>query len=202
MAIKNLSASCPISSPEHLFGREKELERIHHALAMKGRQIFIYGDRGVGKTSLARTAAYRYQSSEAEPIVTSCNQESTFESVLQDILSKLRYGTPYEVKRVKKEKEVQIEERLIPTVKDANTAALLLRYEAPRHSRKPIVVIDEFDLIGCRQERGKFADFLKQLGDQEVPVKFIVCGMANSLHDLLDAHASAYRYLDGIKMDK
>ena len=38
----------------------------------KGRNIFIFGERGVGKTSLAKTAANQYQSSDREFIDVSC----------------------------------------------------------------------------------------------------------------------------------
>lgn len=219
---RELSASQPIKSPEHLFGREQDLERIRTALAMRGRQIFIYGDRGVGKTSLAQTAAYRYQSADATPILTSCHAESTFESVMQDILLKLRGRTPYQTKKLASEKETksaslakiglsfqgsiensaQIEESYAQPVRDANAAALLLTHESKNHSTSPIAVIDEFDRMESVKERGKFADFLKQLGDQEVPIKFIFCGIADTFDDLLDAHGSAHRYFDGIKVER
>ena len=52
-----LSASGPIRSIEHLFGREKEMTLIDEALSAEGRHVFIYGDRGVGKSSLAASAA-------------------------------------------------------------------------------------------------------------------------------------------------
>jgi uncharacterized protein len=54
----NLTPSEEIRTPERLFGRDKNLTAINRALNSAGRQIFIYGDRGVGKTSLAVTAAY------------------------------------------------------------------------------------------------------------------------------------------------
>ncbi|VAW77177.1 hypothetical protein MNBD_GAMMA12-1544, partial [hydrothermal vent metagenome] len=49
--------SQPVHSEEYLFGRQKELERIKKALLASGRHAFIFGDRGVGKSSLAATAA-------------------------------------------------------------------------------------------------------------------------------------------------
>lgn len=54
---ENLTPSDSIKTPERLFGREKTLQTIDRAFASPGRQIFIFGDRGVGKTSLALTAA-------------------------------------------------------------------------------------------------------------------------------------------------
>jgi replication-associated recombination protein RarA len=63
----HLSPTSPIESEEHLFGRSKQLQSIEQALCAPGRSIFVYGDRGVGKTSLAQTVAYSHQSSICEP---------------------------------------------------------------------------------------------------------------------------------------
>ena len=52
-----LFPSSPIQSHEFLFGRDGQLDRIRKALMAPGRQVFIYGERGVGKSSLAGAAA-------------------------------------------------------------------------------------------------------------------------------------------------
>jgi hypothetical protein len=52
-----LSPASAIKSPEFLQGRDQQLTDVRQALAMKGRHVFIHGFRGVGKTSLAYTAA-------------------------------------------------------------------------------------------------------------------------------------------------
>src|SRR4029078_8870965 len=77
-----LSPSRPIRTPEHLRGRERDLVTIKRALYATGRHIFIYGDRGVGKSSLAATAAYQYQSSDAEPIFIAGSLDETFNSLI------------------------------------------------------------------------------------------------------------------------
>ena len=64
-----LSSSQPIRSAEFLLGRENNLRDIQRDLATKGRHVFIFGDRGVGKTSLAQTAATEFHPSDSEPIV-------------------------------------------------------------------------------------------------------------------------------------
>lgn len=43
-----LSPAQPVRASEKLKGRESELEDIDRALSAPGRNIFIYGDRGVG----------------------------------------------------------------------------------------------------------------------------------------------------------
>ena len=54
----HIRPSNPIDSFEHLVGRDRQLETVEEALTLPGRHIFIYGDRGAGKTSLALTAAH------------------------------------------------------------------------------------------------------------------------------------------------
>jgi uncharacterized protein len=71
---ENLTPSDFIRTPERLFGRDKHLRTIERALNSAGRQIFIYGDRGVGKTSLALTAAYLHTHSGHRPIHVNCGR--------------------------------------------------------------------------------------------------------------------------------
>lgn len=77
--------SQPIDSIEHLFGRTKELDRIEKALYAPGRHVFVYGDRGVGKSSLAATAANQYQSSDSKYIDVSCAPDATLKSIIVSI---------------------------------------------------------------------------------------------------------------------
>jgi hypothetical protein len=64
---ENLTPSDTIKTPDRLFGREKMLQRIDRAFSSPGRQIFIYGDRGVGKTSVALTSAFLHTGIENVP---------------------------------------------------------------------------------------------------------------------------------------
>ncbi|MEY2458134.1 MAG: hypothetical protein QOK06_3309 [Acidimicrobiaceae bacterium] len=65
---ENLTPSDSIKTPDRLFGREKTLTTIDRAFSSPGRQIFVYGDRGVGKTSLALTTAFLHTGVENLPI--------------------------------------------------------------------------------------------------------------------------------------
>ena len=58
-----------ITSPQHLFGRKKQLDQIDRAFSTEGKQVFVFGERGVGKTSLAKTAAFLHQSSDNVPVL-------------------------------------------------------------------------------------------------------------------------------------
>ncbi len=66
--------SAPIDSFEHLVDREKQLASVEEAVNSPGRHIFIFGDRGAGKTSLAQTIAYKHHPSHSSPIFTACGR--------------------------------------------------------------------------------------------------------------------------------
>lgn len=68
----------PIDQQQHLKGREKQIAQIHRNLDSLGRQVFIFGDRGVGKTSLARTAAFAAPGYKLDPVYVACDREGSF----------------------------------------------------------------------------------------------------------------------------
>ncbi|MBU9359087.1 ATP-binding protein [Burkholderia multivorans] len=80
-----LSSARPVRSIEKLKGRDNELITIERALYAPGRSVFIYGDRGVGKSSLGATAAYQWQSSDNMPIIVGGSQDETFETIIANI---------------------------------------------------------------------------------------------------------------------
>ena len=86
-----LSPSKPIQSEEYLEGRIDELEKVDEILSFGGRSVFIVGDRGVGKTSLAQTAATLHTSSNYEYVYSACDPKpyGTFGKLCKDLLIKL-----------------------------------------------------------------------------------------------------------------
>lgn len=206
--------SHPIDRIEHLHGRAKELDRIEKALFAEGRHIFIYGDRGVGKSSLAATAAVQYQSSDASYIDVGCSPNSTLASIVANIAYQAVKVS--RIKSVTKNATTGIQTRyfnvtngMTEVVKDLQSdirsvtdAVEVLREVSHVHSDKPIIVLDEFDRIQSAAERGLFADLLKQLGDKRVPIKLIITGVGASLDSLLGAHQSAIRQLETLELPR
>lgn len=93
---ENLSPTSPIQSQQHLFGRETQFDQIQQSLYAPGRSVFIYGDRGVGKTSLAQTVAYAQHSSSDNPVLIACEPSSAFIGLMQSTLQHLDTATPHD----------------------------------------------------------------------------------------------------------
>ena len=213
----NVSPTSPIESQEHLYGREKQVRQIEQALYAPGRSIFIYGDRGVGKTSLAQTVAYSHQSASNQPVLLACSPSATFSGLMSDVIAALRgpqqgprtttttlkasipkVPAGIEVGHTRKEEPIER-----TTTLDLNSAVeMLLQIGKLRDSENTVVVLDEFDRLTNDAERTHFADFIKQIGDKHIPIRFVFCGVAESIQKLLGAHESCFRYLEGVELQR
>lgn len=211
---KVLSPARPIQSVEHLRGIEKELPRIEKALFAHGRHIFIYGDRGIGKSSVAAAAAAQIQSSDSPYIDVSCSTDSTFRSVIANIgyqasrqsrlrKSKKTSSVAFEWQFLRASSGSEITENdLHEVIRTVGDAVEVLREVVAIHSERPVVVVDEFDRMTSEVERGHFSDLVKQLGDKKINVVFFFTGVASTIDKLLGAHPSAIRQFETIELDK
>jgi hypothetical protein len=211
---KVVTPSEPIQSIEFLRGREEELDKIEKALYASGRHVFIYGDRGVGKSSLAATAAHQLQSSESTYIDVGCTPDSSLRSLVASIAyqavdasrirsSKQTLSAGLECKYLKfgLSQETALKD-LRAEIQSVSDAVEVLREVAAVHSKRPIVVLDEFDRISEASERNLFADLVKQISDKKVGIQFIFTGVGQTLEHLLGAHPSASRQLAGLELSR
>jgi Cdc6-like AAA superfamily ATPase len=210
----NLSPSTAIKSTQFLKGRDKDLDDIQRTIASKGRHVFIHGFRGVGKTSLAQTAAFLHQSSDEDPILLTCGDGGSFYQIVHDMVSRGLGSDP----RLKKSENFRklkaglgnfsielrknIEIGKIPLPTSMNEAVELTKLLSETHSDEPIVLLDEFESLADSQDRKRFADYIKQVSDTGIEIKFIFCGIGESLGDLLQSHSSTFRYFTAIKLGR
>lgn len=170
--------------------------RIEKALFANGRHIFIYGDRGIRKSSVAAAAAAQVQSSDSPYIGVSCSTDSTFRSVIANIgyqasrQSRLRKSkktttVAFEWRFLRASSGSEITENdLHEVIRTVGDAVEVLREVAAIHSERPVVVVDEFDRMTSEVERGHFSDLVKQLGDKKINVIFFFTGVASTIDQL------------------
>jgi uncharacterized protein len=197
----HLSPSRPVSSVHLLRGRTKKLQQIRQALASPGRHVFVYGDRGVGKTSLAQTAATVYQGPQGHFVTLSC--AVPFFQLMHDLTARCQsaqrsnkaHGT------IRLDDHGQPSADAIKVTASINEAIANLKEILP--SNRPLIaVLDEFDLVTNDFEKQLFADFIKQVSDQNVPLKLVFTGIGRSITDLLNIHNSAFRYLETVELER
>jgi Cdc6-like AAA superfamily ATPase len=138
-----------ISSTEYLRGREAKLRQIDRAFNSEGKHIFIHGDRGVGKTSVARTAAFIHASSKQTPPTIECEKNVTSYQLLRDIavrcVAAADFAGQVTVKKSFKggfpllsgEVTEEIKRGQIPEFKSVNDALSVIGYLASISTDKP-----------------------------------------------------------------
>lgn len=67
-------------------------------------------------------------------------------------------------------------------------------------ARSTVVVIDELEELD-EDDRRDLAFLIKQLGDQDFGIRFVLVGIAANVHELIGAHASVPRYLKEISLN-
>jgi len=205
----------PIRSEEFLVGRERELFKTLEALKSRGRCPFIFGERGVGKTSLAQTAAHIFNDTSVPPILVGCHRKISFADIILDIVKQLlaspaggvvrkkihewkigNSSVGHILKRVEESPDVQIRS-FSPSL-----AVNLLNEACPDGLRgKVVAVIDELDV--CSDEtKADVAYLLKQAADQECAVRLMFAGIGSGVESLLRQHESASRYLATIRLER
>ncbi|MCB8838706.1 ATP-binding protein [Aurantimonas sp. VKM B-3413] len=206
-----LSPSHPLQSEEFLRGRAEQLSGIKKALYQPGRHVLIHGFRGVGKSSLAQTAAYSL-STQRDPILVGCDDKSRFGSVMKDIFDEAVNRDPNVDKKVRETAfgfaklpiaggvKNTTEERAIVAPTGVNEAVRLVQFLCEHYASNPVIVIDEFDQITSRDEQALFTNFIKQISDRHVSARFIFCGIGESVDAIMAAHGSADRYFHTVSL--
>ena len=208
---KVLSPSRPLQSQEFLRGRDEQLSGIKKALYQPGRHVLIYGFRGVGKSSLAQTAAYAL-SIGADPILVGCEAKSTLTTVIEDVINEAVNKNPTTEKKVKEAGasfssfgfggsiKTTTQVSAVTEPGSVNEAVRLIQYLCDHTQSKPVIVVDEFDQIRGENEQEAFTNFVKQISDKHVPARFIFCGIGDSVDAIMAAHGSADRYFHTVSL--
>lgn len=212
---RHLTPSAHITTPERLFGRAKMLVQIERAFNSTGRHIFIFGDRGVGKTSLAMTAAFLHQSSFDIPIYVLCSESSTFADIVYAIGNN---ALPLKERLEHSGEKAKLGLGLVglsgtyqggkipganfSPPQDINEASNIIRYINERRSGQSVVVIDELERMRDEGEKTKLAEFINSISSVQTETKFILCGIGQTVEELLGAHKSATRKLETIELER
>jgi Cdc6-like AAA superfamily ATPase len=209
---KVLSPSQPLNSEEFLRGREAQLAGIKRALFKRalfqsGRHVLIHGLRGVGKSSLAQTAAYSL-SVGADPIIVGCDGKSTFSSIMRDVFDEAvivekrvkEVGGGFARLGINIGGRVTTHEGAATEPGSVNEAVRLVQFLCEAYSEKPVVVIDGFDQVKDKSEQEYFTNFIKQVSDKHVSARFLFCGIGDSVEAIMAAHGSADRYFHTVSL--
>lgn len=203
----------PIRLPDFFAGRLDVVRRVANELDAPGRHVAIFGERGVGKTSLAELLSF-FTSFEPDRVhVVRCGHDSTFESIFAEFLE--RFASGLSLESVESEGALEGSLRLGPVGAGGETRQRrVYRNLAQTHSISrsrllgalasagALLIVDEFDRVRHVETHTRMAELIKAFSDSGSRSKIVIVGVADSIRGLIGEHTSLSRSLAQVKLDR
>jgi hypothetical protein len=200
----------PINQTEFFFGRQKEVQSLIEQLSTPGQHSLLYGERGVGKSSLANVTSNVLLSKlvHGRLYQERCDSSTTFESLICNALKDVNIDI--NIKQVesksKDSKKVDIKASIFgggisrekETSESRNGPS---EYVSPSFAAESLIglsgllVIDEADRLTKTKDKRKLAEFIKLLSDINAKFKVLIVGVSETGEELIESHESISRCL-------
>jgi len=174
--------SAPVNQLDMLAGRSAQILEVATAATQRGRHVALYGERGVGKTSLANVLWEFFGADDLpsfQAAILTCSTDDSFPSLWRRALLDLDIDMPdYEIQPDTVRRE--LEKRDVPA----------------------LIVIDELDRLDDDLALTLIADTIKSLSDHAVESTVVLVGVARSISGLIGEHESIGRALAQVEMPR
>ena len=188
-ALELFSPGAPIDEAKLLAGRKAQIEKLLDAVMQRGQHAILYGERGVGKSSLANVFATKLfgPTRTVQIIHINCHPDDDFDAIWRKVFKRLEaddenLGTRYP-------NGIAPDDVVIEMAKFALNSI-------------PIIILDEFDKIEDENAQVNVANTVKNLSDRSVRATVILVGVADSAERLVADHESVSRCLRHVPMHR
>ena len=195
----------PIVDRRMFAGRTQLLTQVIRGIEDERLHTIVYGERGLGKTSLLHVLAQVAREARYLVVYETCGASSEFDEMMRTVAAHipLIYHADYGP--------------TTPEAERGDSFASLLGHE-PNHEHisvrgasdmlakvtgtRVLVVLDEFDRADSNEFRRSIAELLKSLSDRSVRVQFIIAGVAANLNELVTNVPTIQRSISAIQVPK
>lgn len=195
----------PLNERDLFAGRSDQVQQIISAISQKGYHVVLFGDRGVGKTSLSNVLIEFLGDIGQDMFLmprANCDASDDFASLWKKVLrgvsithSKSGVGFTAEA--------IQTSSTIADMLPDTITPDDVRRTLAQLATNNSMVVIfDEFDRLQNRTTTIMMADLVKSLSDHGVDATIMLIGVADSVNALIGEHQSVERALVQVRLPR
>ena len=192
------SPSAPVDQQALFAGRLQQFMTVLNAVSQKGQHAILYGERGVGKTSLARVISQVVGVSDCQVAAINCDPTMTFSALWHKVLREISVAASKGPAAVGQSvQDFASAVGLLPTVVTPDDVRHLFS-----KMKKTLVVIDEVDRLVDKDVTSLLADTIKGLSDHAVDVTLLLVGVADSVDSLIAEHQSVERAMVQVRMPR
>ena len=182
-------------------GRIPQMESVIDAILQPGQHAVIFGERGVGKTSLAHIIRPLIARAKKPHIVikVSATEKDNFSSLWCKAFQEAEWKRTVESVGFKPvASQIPTNLRELTNLSDDASPDDIRRAltEAP----PTVFVFDEFDRLG--RDTRMFTDLIKMVSDFDVESTIVLVGVAQTVDQLIKGHASIARTLSQVPMPR
>jgi Cdc6-like AAA superfamily ATPase len=192
----------PIDRYELFEGRQEQVVEIYNAAVELGRHVILFGERGVGKTSLAKVLSEVLENSDIRVVdsgTINCDGTDNFSSLwhkafreLSIVIGNKKAGFVNQLNLTSSLDEL-LPDEVVPDD---------VRYALTKFDQETLIILDEVDRIHDEETKRLLADTIKNLSDHAVKTTLLLVGVADTVDELITEHRSIERALVQVRMPR
>lgn len=180
--------AAPVDDYSLFAGRLGQVNSCMDAIAQKGLHIAVYGERGVGKTSLANVLPAIIKAADIPQlgaVRVDCNTNDTYSVIWRKVL-----------------RELALQSAGLDDVPAMINDPEEIRFWLRNLERNTLIVLDELDRVEDDEALSLLADTVKTLSDHGSRATLMFVGVAESVEHLLGEHESIVRNVRQVPMQR
>jgi Cdc6-like AAA superfamily ATPase len=187
-------------------GRLGEIKSVISAVTQPGQHAIIFGERGVGKTSLGKVAAemvkgYGYLTLQSGTI--NCDGLDNFASIWHKAFREISMAVEGKADAGLLPAAVPPRTYTLDSMLNQDVAPDDVRFALSRIGGRVLIALDEIDKVkDTKNTTALLADTIKALADHAPHVTLILIGISDTVEDLIAEHKSVERSLVQVRMPR
>ncbi len=193
-----LGASQPVIHRDSFAGRHEALSHLITSIEQNRVHVVIYGERGIGKTSLSHVFAETAREARYLVLYGSCGSDADFSSMFRDFAARIPrlYHSSVLPNSAEAERGDHFDAMLPASFGPRELADVLAGVTGTR----VLIILDEYDRVMDPSFRRDVAELIKNLSDRAARVQLVLTGVAQNLDELIGYAPSIRRNIVGLPM--
>ncbi|MBN1910144.1 MAG: orc1/cdc6 family replication initiation protein [Pirellulales bacterium] len=194
----------PINKESLFAGRLMQTRDVVDTINQQGQHAVLYGERGVGKTSLANMIFPKLRVAGADKIApqVNCMTDDRYADIWKRVFEEIQFIADRNDVVLGAGAEDMLREYTGPLASTISPDEVRKLLWDLGQNLLVVVILDEFDTLRDEPTRAMMSDTLKFLSDRAVPATIVLIGVADDVEDLISNHHSLERCLRQILMPR